>query len=98
MVPTASNAPFGKCYISGAHEDSRIGSEGIEKVTNLSALIKPGHVHHVNKLVVGIAFLNVSQVFREIFVVNPERRLAGTLKNCDAKGRSQITGMCMRGS
>ena len=67
-------------------------------VTNLSALIKSGRLHHVNKLVVGIAFLNVTQVFREIFVVNPERRLAGTLKSCDAKGRSQITGMCMKGS
>ena len=67
-------------------------------VANLSALINPGHLHHVNKLVVGIAFLNVSQVFREIFVVNPERRLAGALKSCDAKGRSQITGMCMKGS
>ena len=67
-------------------------------VTNLSALIKSGRLHHVNQLVVGIAFLNVSQVFREIFVVNPERRLAGALKSCDAKGRSQITGMCMKGS
>jgi hypothetical protein len=67
-------------------------------VTNLSALIKSGRLHHVNKRVVGIVFLNVSQVFREIFVVNPKRRLAGTLKSCDAKGRSQITGMYMKGS
>jgi hypothetical protein len=66
--------------------------------TNLSALIKSGHLHHVNKLVVGIPFLNVSPVFREIFVVNLKRRLAGTLKSCYAKGRSQITGMYTSGS
>ena len=66
-------------------------------VTNLSALIKSGHLHHVNKSVVGIPFLNVSQVFREIFVVDPKRRVAGTLKSCYAKGRSQVTGMYTKG-
>ena len=50
-----------------------------------------GHLHHINKLVVGITCLNVSRVFREIFVVNPKRRLAGTLKSCYAKGRAPIT-------
>ena len=50
-------------------------------LANLSALIKSGHLHHVSELVVGVPFLNVSQVFREIFVVDPKRRLAGTLKS-----------------
>ena len=50
-----------------------------------------GHLHHINKLVVGIPWLNISRVFREIFVVNPKRRLAGTLKSCYAKGRAPIT-------
>ena len=50
-----------------------------------------GHLHHINKLVVGITCLNVSRVFREIFVVNPKRRLAGTLKSWYAKGRAPIT-------
>jgi hypothetical protein len=67
-------------------------------VANLSTLIKSGHLHYVNKLVVGIPFLNVSQVFREIFVVNPKRRLAGTLKSCYVKGRSQIMGMYIKES
>jgi hypothetical protein len=67
-------------------------------VANLSALIKFGHLHHVNKLVVGIAFVNVSRVSREICVVNSKRRLAGTLKSCYAKGRSQITGIYTKGS
>ena len=49
-------------------------------VTNLSALIKSRRLRHVNKPVVGIPFLNGSQVFRETFVVNPKCRLAGTLK------------------
>jgi hypothetical protein len=34
-------------------------------VRNLSALIKPGHVHHVNKLVVGIAFLSNGTCIRK---------------------------------
>ena len=50
-----------------------------------------GHLHHINKLVVGITCLNVSRVFREIFVVNPKRRLAGTLKSWYAKGCAPIT-------
>ena len=50
-----------------------------------------GHLHHINKLVVGIPWLNISRVFREIFVVNPKRRLAGTLKSWYAKGRAPIT-------
>jgi hypothetical protein len=67
-------------------------------VMNLSALIKFGHLHHVNKLVVGIPFINVSLVFSEIFLVNSKRRLAGTLKSFYAKGRSQITEMHTKGS
>ena len=50
-----------------------------------------GHLHHINKLVVGIPWLNISRVFREIFVVNPKRRLAGTLKSWYAKGCAPIT-------
>ena len=50
-----------------------------------------GHLHHINKLVVGIPWLNISRVFREIFVVNPKRRLAGTLKSRYAKGCAPIT-------
>ena len=50
-----------------------------------------GHLHHINKLVVGIPWLNISRVFREIFVVNPKRRLAGTLKSWYAKGCVPIT-------
>jgi hypothetical protein len=50
-----------------------------------------GHLHHINKLVVGISCLNVSRVFREIFAVNPKRRLAGTLKSWYAKGCAPIT-------
>lgn len=65
---------------------------------NLSALIKFDHLHHVNKLVVGIPFVKVSLVFREIFVVNSKRRLAETLKSFYAKGRSQITGLYKKGS
>jgi hypothetical protein len=38
-------------------------------VRDLSALIKSGRLHHVNKRVVGIVFLNVSQVFREILLL-----------------------------
>jgi hypothetical protein len=37
-------------------------------VANLSALIKFGHLYHVNKLVVGVLFVNLSRVFREISV------------------------------
>ena len=67
-------------------------------LANLSALMKSGHLHHVSKLVVGVPFLNVSQVSREIFVVDPKHRVAGTLKSCYAKGRSQVTGMYTKGS
>ena len=62
----------------------------------MSALIKFGHLHHVNRLVVGVLFVNLGQGFREIFVVNPKPRLAGTLKGCCAKGRSQIAGMYIK--
>ena len=68
-------------------------SEGTEMATNVSALIKSGQLHHFGKLVVAILFLNVSQVFREIFVVYLKCRLVRTLKRCYAKGCSQITAI-----
>jgi hypothetical protein len=34
-------------------------------VTNLSALIKSGRLHHVNKLVVGIASLSIGTCLRK---------------------------------
>ena len=57
-------------------------------LTNLSALIRSGHLHHADKLVVEISFFKVSLVFREILVVNPKHWLPGILISCYVKGRS----------